>query len=42
MRSAGISAPSYNSKYDLISPDYDETRPRLLKGTTDYDKLKGI
>lgn len=39
---AGISAPSYNSKYDLISPDYDETRPRLLKGTTDYDKLKGI
>lgn len=39
---AGISAPCYNSKYDLISPDYDETRPRLLKGTTDYDKLKGI
>lgn len=39
---AGISAPCYEPKYDLLSPDYDETRPRLLKGTTDYDKLEGI
>lgn len=31
--------PDYNSKYNLISPDYDEMRPRILKGTTDYDKL---
>lgn len=36
---AGIHAPDYNSKYNLISPDYDEMRPRILKGTTDYDKL---
>lgn len=36
---AGIHAPDYNSKYNLISPDYDEKRPRILKGTTDYDKL---
>lgn len=36
---AGIYVPDYNSKYNLISPDYDEKRPRILKGTTDYDKL---
>ena len=36
---AGIHAPDYNSKYNLIAPDYDEMRPRILKGTTDYDKL---
>ena len=36
---AGIHAPDYNAKYNLISPEYDEMRPRILKGTTDYDKL---
>lgn len=39
---AGISAPCYEPRYDLLSPDYDETRPRLLKGVTDYDRLEGI
>ena len=36
---AGIHAPDYHSEYNLISPDYNEMRPRILKGTTDYDKL---
>lgn len=36
----GISAPNNPDKYNLLSPQYDENRPRLLKGTTDYDKLK--
>ena len=35
----GISAPYYHEEYDLLSPNYDEMRPRILKGTTDYDKL---
>lgn len=37
---AGIHTPSYHAIYNVISPDYDEDRPRILKGTTDYDKLK--
>lgn len=37
---AGIHTPSYHATYNVISPDYDENRPRILKGTTDYDKLK--
>lgn len=37
---AGIYTPSYHATYNVISPDYDENRPRILKGTTDYDKLK--
>ena len=36
----GISAPDYHEEYNLLSPNYDESRPRLLKGTTDYDKLQ--
>ena len=36
---AGIHCPDYHPQYNLISPQYDETRPRILKGTTDYDKL---
>lgn len=35
----GISAPYYHEEYDLLSPNYNEMRPRILKGTTDYDKL---
>lgn len=37
---AGISTPYYNERYDLLSPNYDENRPRLLKGVTDYDRLR--
>ena len=36
---AGIHAPDYHDEYNLISPDYDEARPRILKGVADYDKL---
>lgn len=37
---AGIYAPDYHAKYNILSPEYDENRPRILKGTTDYDKLR--
>ena len=37
---AGIETPTYNAKYNILSPDYDEMRPRILKGTADYDKLR--
>ena len=37
---AGIHCPYYNPRYDLLSPRYDEKRPRILKNTTDYDALK--
>ena len=36
---AGIHAPDYHEQYNLLSPDYDEKRPRILKGVADYDKL---
>lgn len=36
----GISSPDYHEEYNLLSPQYDEQRPRLLKGVTDYDLLK--
>ena len=35
----GISTPAYRSELNVISPDYDTHRPRILKGTTDYNKL---
>ena len=37
---AGIETPTYNAKYNILSPDYDEMRPRILKGSADYDKLR--
>ncbi len=37
---AGIETPTYLAKYNILSPDYDEMRPRILKGTADYDKLR--
>lgn len=37
---AGIHTPYYVDKYNLLSPDYDEMRPRILKNTADYDKLR--
>ena len=36
----GISSPLYRSEYNVISPDYDMRRPRILKGETDYNQLK--
>ena len=37
---AGIHARDYHAEYNILSPDYDEMRPRLLKGEADYDKLQ--
>ena len=37
---AGIYSRDYNDRYNVISDQYDEKRPRILKGTTDYDKLR--
>lgn len=37
---AGISTPAYNEKYNILSPNYDEHRPRIIKNTVDYDTLK--
>lgn len=36
----GISTPLYRPQLNVISPDYDTRRPRILKGTTDYNRLK--
>lgn len=36
---AGISTPYYHAEYNILSPQYDEKRPRILKNTTDYDRL---
>ena len=36
----GISTPLYRSELNVISPDYDTRRPRILKGTTDYNRLR--
>lgn len=37
---AGISSKDYNDKYNLLSPNYDESRSRVLKNSVDYDKLR--
>ncbi len=37
---AGISSKDYNDRYNLLSPKYDESRPRVLKNSVDYDKLR--
>ena len=36
----GISTPAYRPEYNVIAPEYDTKRPRILKGTTDYNTLK--
>ena len=36
----GIKTSAYKEQHNLISPNYNEQRKRLLKGTTDYDALK--
>jgi heptose-I-phosphate ethanolaminephosphotransferase len=37
---AGIASKDYHEEYNVLSDKYDEMRPRILKGTTDYDKLR--
>lgn len=37
---AGISCPDYRGEYNLLGPDYDPDRPRKLKNSVDYNKLK--
>jgi heptose-I-phosphate ethanolaminephosphotransferase len=36
----GISTSLYRPTLNVLSPDYDTKRPRILKGVTDYNKLK--
>ena len=36
----GISTPLYRKDLNIISPDYNEKRPRILKGVTDYNQVK--
>ena len=36
----GISTKHYREDLNVISPQYDEQRPRILKGQTDYDLVK--
>ncbi len=35
----GIKTPYYRPQLDILSKQYNENRPRILKHTTDYDKL---
>ena len=37
---AGIETPTYQAKYNILSPEYNEMRPRILKNSADYDKLR--
>ena len=36
----GISTPLYREELNVISPKYNQKRPRILKGETDYNTLK--
>ena len=35
----GIDTPYYREKLNVLSPEYDKERPRILKNQTDYNKL---
>ena len=35
----GIYTTHYREDLNVISPQYDEKRPRILKGVTDYNEL---
>ena len=37
---AGIACPYYREESDVLSPRYDSLRPRVLKNSVDYNKLK--
>jgi len=36
----GIATPAYRPAYNVIAPEYNVKRPRILKGVTDYNQLK--
>lgn len=36
---AGIDSPHYRDSLNILSPEYNEARPRILKNTTNYDEL---
>lgn len=36
----GIASKDYRPQYNLLSPEYNEMRPRILKNSADYDKLR--
>ena len=36
----GIATPAYRPAYNVIAPEYNVRRPRILKGVTDYNQLK--
>ena len=36
----GIYTKDYREAYNVISPNYNSERPRIMKGTTDYNTLK--
>lgn len=36
---AGLKTPHYNPRHDPLSPDYDASRRRILRGHEDYDKI---
>lgn len=36
----GIACPDYRDSHNLLSHDYDSLRPRMIKNTADYDKLR--
>ena len=37
---AGIKTPTYKEEYNILSPKYNEMRPRILKNSADYDQLR--
>ena len=37
---AGIATPLYRPELNIIAPEYNTRRPRILKGATDYNTLK--
>ena len=37
---AGIKAPDYHEAHNVLSPKYQERRPRILKNQADYDRLR--
>ena len=36
---AGISTKDYQERYNILSPNYDIHRPRVIKATVDYNRL---
>ena len=35
----GIESPDYRADHNIISPEYHQQRPRLLRGNEEYDTL---